>query len=164
MAGAGTVEHPAWNGLSEGLEFYRDILSALQARPPGTTVAISGTGVPADVLNGRTARQLDTASRQLTKASQKPQFRGGAKLTAPLNLVRGGFNGVGGKRVKLATIAGDGGAGLVAVEPDRGELREEGDPDPRQPKRRKSSQIRGVSLSDCLKRTVVHKLVITEKL
>ena len=75
-----------------------------------------------------------------TKHGRGRHGRARAKLTAPLNLVRGGFNGVGGKRVKLATIAGDGGAGLVAVEPDRGELREEGDPDPRQPKRRKSSR------------------------
>ena len=140
MAGAGTAKHTAWNGLGEGLKFYNDVLAHLRARPPGATVAITGAGVPVDVVNGRTERQLTFATQQLAKASQRSQSRGGAKLVAPLTLVRGGFNAVGGRRVKFATIAGDGGAGLVAVEPDRGELREEGDPDPRQPKRRKSSR------------------------
>ena len=137
MAGAGTAKHPAWNGLGEGLKFYSDVLAHLRARPPGATAAIAGAGAPADVVNGRTERQLSFANQQLAKASQKSQSRGGAKLTAPLTLVRGGFNGIGGDRVKFATIAGDGGAGLAAVEPSRGELREEGDPDPRRPAKRR---------------------------
>ena len=89
MAGAGTAKHPAWNGLGEGLKFYNDILSHLRARPPGTTVAITGAGVPVDVVNGRTERKLTVANDQLAKASQKAQSRGGAKLVAPLTLVRG---------------------------------------------------------------------------
>ena len=91
MAGAGTAKHPAWNGLGEGLKFYSDVLAHLRARPPGATAAIAGAGAPADVVNGRTERQLSFANQQLAKASQKSQSRGGAKLTAPLTLVRGGF-------------------------------------------------------------------------
>ena len=74
---------PGLKGPSKGLKFYSDILSALRARPPGATVAISSTGVPVDVLNGRTARQLQTANLSWPRP-RRSRSPGGVRSSQPL--------------------------------------------------------------------------------